>query len=154
MNRVFAYGSNLDPQRLKLRAPSWDGTFRRARLPQRELRFNKRSFKYGVAANIFPHRHRSVWGIVIELNREDLAAIDRCEGYPIHYDRLSTQLFLDDRREISAYVYRANAEFILEGKTPSSDYLDYVVRGARACGLPGDYIRAIARLGKTESSLN
>ena len=59
-NQVFMYGSNLDSKLLKSRVYGWNGQFKRAFLPNHELRFNKLSKKWGVAANIVPHPTRKV----------------------------------------------------------------------------------------------
>ncbi|MGK7927532.1 MAG: gamma-glutamylcyclotransferase family protein [Spirulina sp.] len=151
MYPVFMYGSNLDRQRLQSRTPSWQGSYRRAFLPNRELRFNKRSLKYVVAANIVPHSTRRVWGIIVELNAEDLQAMDRCEGCPTNYTRIWVSPQLEDGTIAQTYTYRAIPEMILEGKHPTPDYLHYVLGGALACGLPEDYRQAIAALGQERS---
>lgn len=148
LHRVFAYGSNLDPQRFQFRARNWNGCYQLGSLLGYELRFNKRSLNYGVAANVVPHPTRRVWGIVVELNDADLEAIDRCEGYPTNYNRVPRQFLLADNSEVEGYVYMATSAWIVEGKYPNSEYLGYVTRGAIACGLPENYIQAIARLGR------
>jgi gamma-glutamylcyclotransferase (GGCT)/AIG2-like uncharacterized protein YtfP len=147
--RLFAYGSNLYPQRLRSRLRHWNGRFQLAALPNHELRFNKRSLKYVAAANVVPHPTRQVRGILIEVNDADLQAMDKCEGYPVYYDRIWTGFRLADGSHVEGYVYRATPEWVEEGKRPIREYLDYVTRGASACGLPPDYIRAIAQLGST-----
>lgn len=141
------YGSNLDRERLLNRVRSWNGQFQKAYLPNYELRFNKRLSKGGVAANIILHPTRKVWGITVELSNNDLKKMDRYEGHPYHYERQQLKLFLENGREILAYVYIAQPEYILEGKKPSLDYFKYVINGARNCGLPPEYVRAIEKLG-------
>lgn len=149
IHRVFSYGSNLDPERFRSRVRYWNGKYQLARLPGYELRFNKRSLKYGVAANVVPHPTRQVRGILVDLNDADLQAIDICEGYPTNYNRVATKFWLEDSSEAEGYVYMATPEWIQDGSFPSADYLGYVRRGAIASGLPADYIEAIARLGTT-----
>lgn len=148
LHRVFAYGSNLYPERLRCRARYWDGNYQLATLLGYELRFNKRSVNYGVAANVVSHPTRCVRGILIELNEIDLQAIDVCEGYPTNYDRIEASFLLEDNSQIDGYIYIARPEWILEGKYPCAEYLGYVTQGAIAWGLPQDYIDAIARLGQ------
>ena len=148
MYSVFMYGSNLDRQRLQSRAPSWDGSYCKAFLPQRELRFNKRSRKYIVAANIVPHPTRCVWGIVVTLSTEDLQAMDGYEGCPTNYIRIWASPQLDDGTIAKTYTYQAIPEMILEGKYPTPDYLSHIIEGASLCGLPEDYISAISNLGR------
>ena len=147
-HRVFMYGSNLDPSRLRARIQHWDGQYQRALLPEYELCFNKRLSKGGVAANIMPHPSRRVWGILLELDEYALKVLDRCEGYPSHYNRVALKVFLEDRSEVSAYVYVACPLHLVEAQMPSAKYLEYVLGGATACGLPSDYVQAIESLGK------
>lgn len=145
------YGSNLNRQRLQSRVPSWSGEYARAVLPERELRFNKRSRKYIVAANIVPHPTRSVWGIVIDLNAEDLQAMDGYEGCPTNYNRIWVSPQLEGGEIVKTYTYQAHPDKILEGKHPTPDYLHYVLTGARFCGLPENYVSAIANLGRAKT---
>ncbi|MEM9539445.1 MAG: gamma-glutamylcyclotransferase family protein [Cyanobacteria bacterium P01_E01_bin.42] len=149
---VFMYGSNLHRQRLQSRAPAWDGYYTRAFLPERELRFNKRSHKYIVAANIVPHPTRRVWGIVVHLNAEDLQAMDGYEGCPTHYNRIWVSPRLEGGAIAKTYTYQAHPEMLLEGKSPTPNYLGYVLEGAHCCGLPDDYISAIADLSRLRPS--
>lgn len=147
-HKVFMYGSNLDSGRLHDRIQHWDNQYQRAILPGYELCFNKRLRKGGVAANIMPHPTRRVWGILVEFDEYDLEAIDRCEGHPIHYERVALKVCLEDDSEVSAYVYVACPQHLVEGQVPSAEYLEYVIGGATACGLPSDYVQAIESLGK------
>ena len=144
------YGSNLHLPRLQERAPEWDGRFQLGQLPHYELRFHKRSCHYRVAASIAPHTTRSVWGIVIELNSRDLNRMDRYESLhliPKQYDRHTVTIRLSNRVERVVQTYIAEPEFVVEGLLPTSDYLNYLLQGGRYCGLPLDYLQAIARLG-------
>ncbi|MBP0016256.1 MAG: gamma-glutamylcyclotransferase [Cyanobacteria bacterium SBLK] len=151
MHPVFMYGSNLHPLRLQSRAPSWDGNYTRAFLSDRELRFNKRSRKYIVAANIIPHPTRRVWGIIVNLNSDDLQAMDGYEGCPTNYNRIWASPCLEGGEIVKTHTYQAHPDTILEGKHPTPNYLQYVLEGARLCGLPEDYINAIARSGRAKS---
>lgn len=140
---VFMYGSNLYLKRLRSRASGWNGQSKRAFLPNYELRFNKRLLKGGVAANVMFHLTRKVWGIIVELDDNDLEAMDRYEGHPYHYERKKIDLFSENGSQVSAYVYIAHPQHIIEEKLPTSEYLGYFIRGAKMCGLPLDYINAV-----------
>ncbi|MEO1133793.1 MAG: gamma-glutamylcyclotransferase family protein [Cyanobacteria bacterium J06639_1] len=140
---VFAYGSNLDPQRLGDRAPDWDGTSQRAYLPEHELRFHKRSERYRVAANVVPHPTRSVWGAVVDLSDRDLIRMDGFEGCdrdPPGYYRRLVKVKLGDRGWQDVFIYTANPIWIVEGRLPAPDYVQHVLRGARWHDLPSAYI--------------
>jgi hypothetical protein len=153
LHPLFMYGSNLDPQRLRDRAPDWNGHYQLANLQGHELRFHKRSERYGAAANVVPHSTRQVWGIVVELTAADLAQMDRfesCHEPPKQYDRCSIDVQLVDSpngRQCSVEAYIARPDWILEGLRPTREYLQYVLAGAHHYGFPADYIEAIARLG-------
>lgn len=147
-NDVLMYGSNLYLERLLSRVPGWNGQFKRAFLPNYELRFNKRLQKGGVAANVMPHSTRKVWGIIVKLDDNDLEAMDIYEGHPYHYERKKIDLFYENGSQLSAYIYIAHPQCIIEGKIPSYEYLSYLIRGAKMCGLPSDYINAIEVLGR------
>ena len=142
------YGSNLYSKRLLSRASGWNGQSKRAFLYNYELRFNKRLLKGGVAANVMPHLTLKVWGIIVELDNDDLEAMDRYEDHPYHYERKKIDLFYENGSEVSAYVYIAHPQHIIGGKLPNSKYLGYIIRGAKMCGLPLDYINAIEVLGQ------
>lgn len=145
---VFMFGSNLDSERLRFRVSGWNGQFKPAFLPNYELRFNKRLQKGGVAANVMPHSTRKVWGIIVELDDNDLEAMDSYEGHPYHYERKKIDLFYENGSQVSAYIYIAHPQRIIEENLPTSKYLDYFSRGAKMCGLPSDYINAIEVLGR------
>lgn len=147
-NQVFMYGSNLDSERRRSRTPGCNGQFKPAFLPNHELRFNKRLQKGGVAANVVPHQTRKVRGIIVELDDYHLEAMDRYEGHPYHYERKKKDLFYENGSQVSAYIYIAHPQRIIEEKLPSYEYLGYIIRGAKMCGLPLDYINAIEVLGQ------
>ncbi len=89
------------------------------------------------------HATRKVWGIIVELDDDDLETMDRYEGHPYHYERKKIDLFYENASQVSAYVYIAHPQYIIEGKIPTSEYLGYFSRGAKMCGLPLDYINAV-----------
>ncbi|MFB2891353.1 gamma-glutamylcyclotransferase family protein [Aerosakkonemataceae cyanobacterium BLCC-F50] len=148
LQRVFMYGSNLDCDRLRSRIKNWDGKYLRAVLPGYELRFNKRLKIGGVAANVMPHSTRKVWGIIVELETDDLNCLDQREGYPSHYNRHECVVYTENLRKINAQVYIACPEHITEGQLPSYEYLEYIIKGGNNCGLPYDYVQAIKGLGQ------
>jgi gamma-glutamylcyclotransferase (GGCT)/AIG2-like uncharacterized protein YtfP len=147
-HQVFMYGSNLDRERLSSRIPNWNGQFRRAFLPGHELRFNKNSQYFGVAANIMPHLNRQVWGILVEFDERDLELMDEYEGCPHHYERKQVNLVIEFGDRTLAHVYIAHQQKIISEMLPHPEYLEYVIRGGLECNLPKDYINAIEALGR------
>lgn len=154
-NDVFMYASNLNLELLLLRVPSWNAHFQPAFLLNHELRFNKDSFNWGVAANVVPHQTRKVRGILVKFDDDELDLMDRNEGYRYsyhdkrnHYERKQVDVFLENGNQVNAYIYIAHPKRIVEGQLPSSEYLGYIIRGAKMCGFPSDYINAIEVLGR------
>lgn len=148
LRTVFMYGSNLDSERLRSRIKNWNGKYQRAFLPGYELRFNKRLHRGGVAANVMPHSTRKVWGIIVELEADDLFSLDIYEGHPLHYKRQKCAVYLEDERIINTQVYIACPEHIIEAQLPSYQYLEYIIKGGKNCDLPLDYLQAIEALGQ------
>ncbi|PSF36153.1 gamma-glutamylcyclotransferase [Aphanothece hegewaldii CCALA 016] len=141
---IFMYGSNLDREQLKTRAKNWDLKAQKAYLPKHELRFNKRKQDKSAAANICPHPTRSVWGIIVKLNNEDLYEMDFREGHPKHYARKPHTVYtFDEQKAVEVDIYIAQPKFIDDTLHPSREYLQKIIDGGHFCGLPGDYLKAI-----------
>jgi len=145
MSRVlyFAYGSLLDPRRLRRHCPG-AAVAGRARLPDHQLAFTRyaRSERGGVA-DIVPQPGATVWGVLYDLDASCLAALDDYEGAPRAYRRESVRVVDDEglEREAIAYVANRTGEF-----APSRQYLALIARGGREHGLPEDYVQAIERV--------
>lgn len=141
----FAYGSNLCEPRLRARVRSarfvavgW--------LAGYDLRFHKRGRDGSGKGDAHPtasHVDR-LWGGVAALSADDLMRLDEIEGVGSGYDRVDVQVTLAGGETAAAHTYRASAAFVDPDLRPFGWYLDLVVRGARARGLPGPYIDRIA----------
>lgn len=141
----FAYGSNLCEPRLRARVPSarfvsigW--------LAGHDLRFHKRgrdgSGKGDAQGTSSPHD--TVWGAIAEVAADDLRRLDEIEGVGSGYDRVEVGVAVPGGETATAHTYRASASFVDPALRPFGWYLDLVVRGAQARGLPGAYIDRIA----------
>ncbi len=147
----FAYGSNLSTDQIVKRI----GTIteaKRARLDGRRIAFNKRGSDGTGKANIVPDAGRRVWGVVYRVSP---AALDEMDGYEGvaegHYARSAVRVTCASGDETNAVTYVAGDAFLDDSLSPSADYLQTILRGARAHCLPEDYIREIeeaARLGQ------
>jgi len=144
MIRYFAYGSNMDPARMRDRIgriPEAQG----AELPGYVLRFNKRAQKHPTIgfANVAPDPEGVVYGILYDIAEDDLSAIDHYEGATRgHYARESVEVFLADGSEIEAVAYIACPEWIEDGLLPTGDYLNHLLAGAEY--LPPAYVDWLA----------
>ena len=145
MSRVlyFAYGSNLDLVRFRRRCPG-AVVIGRARLPDYQLAFTRysRSERGGVA-DIVPQPGAEVWGALYEIDEACLGTLDEYEGAPRAYRRETVRVVDDEgvEREGMAYVANRTGAF-----APSRQYLAVVARGARAHGLPKEYVQAIEQV--------
>jgi gamma-glutamylcyclotransferase (GGCT)/AIG2-like uncharacterized protein YtfP len=131
---VFAYGSNMHPERMRARVPAAVARGR-ARLDGHRLVFDKHGADGSAKANLVPDPGSAVWGVVWELATPDLARLDPYEG---GYERVRVSAEADDgsRWEVEVYV----SERRTDDPRPFDWYLEHVLRGARVHGLPADYV--------------
>lgn len=97
----FAYGSNMNPVRMKEREVNYSQR-KHAILIAYRLEFNKvssRGPKEGYA-NIVPDKAGAVEGVLYDIIDSDLLKLDEHEGYPVHYDRIMLSVFTDDRQNL------------------------------------------------------
>lgn len=149
----FAYGSNLDPEQMRLRCPG-HRVVGLAELRDHRLSFPLTSHDWGggVAGLAVAHGE-SVWGVVYQLTAEDLASLDRYE----HFVGPGDQHNLYDRETVSVQLVRADDDSFprrLQAWTylarqanpspPSRRYLDAIIAGARHHRLPDDYVARLA----------
>jgi len=142
---VFAYGSNMDPERMRARVPGALSRGR-ARLPGHRLVIDKRGRDGSAKANLRPEAEARVWGVLWEIVAADLAALD---GHEAGYERVTVSV----EREtgpVEAHTYRSDR--LAAGALPFPWYLDHIVRGARAHGLPDEYVAWLASLPSQRAS--
>jgi len=145
----FAYGSNLDLEQMRARAPD-ARVVGLGLLRDHRLTFPLRSLHWGGGAAGLTRAHgATVWGVLYELSDSDLASLDAHEGWhgpgDHHntYDRDLATVELtrpDDGsvpRRVRATTYFART---LNPTPPTRAYLDAMLRGARAHRLPPEYI--------------
>ena len=133
MQRYFAYGSNLEPRRLRERI----GEFRvygAACLYGHRLAFNKRGRDGSGKANLMPDPLGLVWGVVYELTPAAWPRLDRFEA---GYTRLRIQVEPSPGEGLEAWSYASTR---LCGKPPFAWYREHVVQGARQHGLPDAWV--------------
>lgn len=151
----FAFGSNLDPEQMRARCPA-HRPIGVAVLRDHKLVFPifSESWGGGVASLQLSHGN-DVWGVLHELSDEDLAALDRCEGFhgpgsPHNlYERQHVWVELvrpEDGsvpRRVKAEAYFAHTA---NPSAPSRRYMEAVLRGAHAHRLPDDYVAVLTRI--------
>lgn len=120
----FAYGSNLDVDSMKLRAPD-----ARPLGPAVLLGY---ALSFDGVATVVEREGAKTFGGLWSVSERDLARLDRYEGEGTTYDRgLVTVLF--NEREVEAWTY------LLRDPEPSSTFTPYfkaIRRGYETFGLP------------------
>jgi gamma-glutamylcyclotransferase len=139
----FAYASNMDPQTFRRRC-SGARPLGRARLPGYQLAFNRYSRqRRGGSADVVEDASSTVWGVLYEVDEACIASMDRVEGVPTAYRRQRVKILdsAGEPQEATTYVASPTGDFL-----PSRSYLEVILRGARAYGLPPEYIAHLERL--------
>lgn len=139
----FAYGSNLHPARLRMRAPSCAFVCV-AQLPGYRLAFHKRSLVDGSGkCNIVDSPGDVVIGAVYALNAIDFVQLDTEEVGHGGYTRIEVEVHAADGAQRRVGVYRAPRDLVDDSLAPFDWYHALVLGGARHHRLPADYLRAI-----------
>jgi len=139
----FAYASNMDPETFQRRCPGAKA-LGRARLPGHRLAFTRYSRqRRGGSADVVIDAASEVWGVLYEVDDACLASMDKVEGVPAAYRRERATVIVDEGKPRQAITYVANktGEF-----RPDKSYLKVILRGARAYGLPAEYIEMLEQI--------
>lgn len=143
--KYFAYGSNMHPRRLLERTPSIVPVGP-ALLPGYDLKFHKRSdnptdLSGKCDIEVAARGDAAVFGVVYEMAAEERDILDAAEGPGYGVETLAAHA-ADQTHEVFAYVARDT--HIVRDLKPYAWYRELVIRGARAHGLPAEYVAAIA----------
>jgi cation transport regulator ChaC len=139
----FAYGSNMNPERVRLRSMEFDH-HQAGLLQDYRLAFNKRSVKHpgSASANVMQHFGSATEGVVYRLQHPDqIIMMDPYEGYPHRYDRFPVPITCH-QGIVEAWVYVANEEHVTEGLKPNRWYLEHLLAGREF--LSTDYFDLLA----------
>jgi gamma-glutamylcyclotransferase (GGCT)/AIG2-like uncharacterized protein YtfP len=139
MNTVyyFAYGSNMNHEQMKKRCRNAK-FIGRGYIENYNFVYDGYSFsRKGAVANIIPYEGDIVFGAIWEINEDDLKNLDKYEGYPNVYNRKLIIAKDDNGLEYNVWVYLRESQGI---GMPSKEYYDIVIKGAKECNLPEDYI--------------
>ena len=122
----FAYGSNMNKQRMILRDVSFRRRFSGV-LYDWKLIFNaiNEDEKAG-SANIVFSKDSKVEGAVYETDEESLIKLDKFE---IHYDRKKILIKDESGKEIECHVYITHPEQTKDGLKPTKKYLMHLLEG-------------------------
>jgi gamma-glutamylcyclotransferase (GGCT)/AIG2-like uncharacterized protein YtfP len=146
----FAYGSNMSRRQMAERCPDHE-CLGIAVLKDHALCFPRTSpIRNCGVAGLAETPGAEVWGVVYRLHDEDLAALDKREGYdpakPHHvnrYNRHTVRVQIDGH-DVECLTYLARPE---PGEhVPSVDYLATMIEGAEENGLPEAYVGALRQI--------
>ncbi|MCC5805827.1 MAG: gamma-glutamylcyclotransferase [Opitutales bacterium] len=142
MLEYFAYGSNLFVPRLAARVPSarFAGV---ARLAEHRVVFHKRGADGSGKATLAEAPGCAVWGAVYVCEAGRIGGLRRAEGWPVQYRETEVEVAMEGTRR-RVMTYTASKEWTDPGLRPFDWYLDLVLAGARASGLPPAYIAGLA----------
>ncbi|XP_068226953.1 gamma-glutamylcyclotransferase-like [Palaemon carinicauda] len=156
----FAYGSNLLTERIHINNPSAK-KIHVGKLNDYRLDFNYFSQRWqGSAATIVEDPGNHLYGILWEIENEDMANLDMQEG--VHqgiYKAVEVDVETLDGEKVKARSYQIIRP-LEKDRRPSSVYMDVIIRGAKENGLPEDYIKYLEGIedngynGKVDVKLN
>lgn len=144
----FAYGSNLDQVQMAQRCPGVK-LIGPAQLTGHRICFPRRSPVRGCAvASVESHADSIVWGVIYELDDEDVSRLDAREGYdPVNPSAINRYLRIDvsvqhpPKTTTKAMTYVAVPDDT-NGR-PSAEYMKHIIGGAVAHGFPDDYVQML-----------
>lgn len=151
----FAYGCNMDKDVLSGVLGREPALGHPARADGWRLTFNKGGEGEngaGVTANLIEEAGSCVYGVVYGVPQRSMKRLDEFEGVPEHYRRATLWVCPEGRRARQAVVaYLGQPTWIVAAGRPAADYLESLLRGALAQGLPADYVEWLGALGRGET---
>ncbi len=142
----FAYGSNLLTSRMRERVPSAEPRGP-ARLADHRLTTDKRGRDGTGKANLRPGPGEWVWGVVWSLDARDWERLDAVEP---GYRRVALDVFGTGGERIRAETYISDR--LTDDPVLASDYKRCLVDGARAHGLPDDWVSLLEALPERDAA--
>jgi gamma-glutamylcyclotransferase (GGCT)/AIG2-like uncharacterized protein YtfP len=121
----FAYGMNTDTEAMALRT----GT----PLAIGRGMVRDHAFRFAIHADVFPKPGTNTFGVLWELDDDQLASLDKREGYPYYYNRKKVTV------EAGGQSYEAWMYFMTPGhvsQPPYQSYYDMLSRGYTTFDVP------------------
>ncbi len=138
----FAYGSNMCRGKMCATIEGeWEDEVV-ASMRGYEVIFNKKSKKWGVAANISKVPKKKCWGVLYKISSSQFGKLQSSEkGYEV----MSLEVVARDGRRIKAKTFVALPKWRTRPGRPRQEYLDFVWEGGVGHGLPNRYTRSLMR---------
>jgi gamma-glutamylcyclotransferase len=142
MSHYFAYGSNMNSQRMQERGIPFSKPIR-AQLANYKLAFNKQAYRNPSEgyANILPFDGEIVHGVLYCIPESGLDALDRFEGAPNHYRRSTVTVQAEGGCMLQVLTYVAHSNRVRSGLKPSPSYLNHLL--AAGAMLPKGYLKQL-----------
>jgi gamma-glutamylcyclotransferase len=125
----FAYGSNMNPERMRKERNIHFSQRMHAILKGYVLAFNKVADgnpRQGYS-NIVLKSDAVVEGVLYEILKSDLSKLDQYEGVPNHYDRKVVTIQSERGENVEAVTYIARPNKVKEGLKPTKKYLSHLL---------------------------
>ncbi|ELU14694.1 hypothetical protein CAPTEDRAFT_224905 [Capitella teleta] len=142
----FAYGSNLLKERIHIQNPT--AVFKTtARLDDYKLEFDFNSKRWhGAAATVTESPGSHVWGVVWELESDQLHHLDKQEGVEVGvYKPIEVKVTTPQNEELDCRSY-----YLLKrgdkDRRPSPQYIGVIRKGAAENNLPSDYVEFLRKI--------
>ena len=139
---IFAYTAHISPERLAESVPSAEFQFI-AHLPETRLVFPIKDSSWdGGLPSVRAESGNTVWGAVFELPTKDLSALHAVES---HEGRVPSEDFkaVDRAGRSHKVLTHVAADDTNSEHTPSRDYMEMVVTGARHWALPTGWVAGL-----------
>jgi cation transport regulator ChaC len=141
----FAYGSNMSVASIRRSCADIEAAGI-ARLPDFRLAFTRYSPKWeGGVADVIPAAGMMVWGVLYEIDRQCMVALDLREGNGVAYIRGPVTIETADGARREALTYRV-IQPVFPEITPTARYMHVMDEGAGEHQLPADYYEFLVGL--------
>lgn len=139
---VFAYGSNMNLNRLLQRVVPSAVKVSNAFLPGFKLICKKVSKDSSAKANIVKTNISGelVWGVLFNIDSKEKHLLDKAEGLGMGYNEDTLTFFDETNNSYAAQIYNADSNSIDNTLLPYDWHKEFIVTGGIQNKLPADYI--------------
>ena len=123
--KYFAYGMNTNLDSMSHRCPT--------AVSLGPAYIKNFEFVFRTHADIQESHGSICYGVLWDITKDDLRALDLLEGYPYYYNRFRVRVNMDDRF-VYALTYQMNDQSYIQ--EPGSGYLEMVQEGYEQNGVP------------------
>jgi gamma-glutamylcyclotransferase len=144
----FAYGSNMNEEQMRSRGVK-PLSVAVAKLAEHRISFHGYAKTWdGALETVVPAPDREVWGVIYKLTFSDADKLDSWQDVRLDgtgaYFLFPTEVIDTEGRTRPVLLYKK--DILGAQQNPSSEYLDFIVRGGLERGLPSGYIEELRRI--------